>query len=65
MEKETNDKSKVTRKYLPYVFTKQRIAMLSGLLKNNIAVQVNINIMNAFAEIIYSLCIIIRQKTIR
>ena len=38
------------RKYLPYVFTEQGIAMLSGLLKNDIAVQVSINIMNAFAE---------------
>jgi len=33
---------------LPYVFTEQGIAMLSGLLKNDIAVQVSINIMNAF-----------------
>ena len=38
------------RRYLPYVFTEQGIAMLSGLLKNNIAIQVSINIMNAFAE---------------
>ena len=40
----------VTRKYLPYVFTEQGIAMLSGLLKNEIAIQVSINIMNAFVE---------------
>ena len=38
------------KKYLPYVFTEQGIAMLSGLLKNNIAIQVSINIMNAFVE---------------
>ena len=38
------------RKYLPYVFTEQGIAMLSGLLRNEIAVQVSINIMNAFVE---------------
>ena len=38
------------RKYLPYVFTEQGIAMLSGLLKNEIAIQVSINIMNAFVE---------------
>lgn len=38
------------RKYLPYVFTEQGIAMLSGLLKNDIAVQVSINIMNTFVE---------------
>lgn len=38
------------RKYLPYVFTEQGIAMLSGLLKNDIAIQVSINIMDAFVE---------------
>lgn len=37
-------------KYLPYVFTEQGIAMLSGLLKNEIAVQISINIMDAFIE---------------
>ena len=37
-------------KYLPYVFTEQGIAMLSGLLKNEIAVQVSMNIMDAFVE---------------
>ena len=35
---------------MPYVFTEQGIAMLSGLLKNDIAIQVSINIMNAFVE---------------
>ena len=38
------------RKYLPYVFTEQGIAMLSGLLKNDIAIEMSINIMNAFVE---------------
>ncbi|MBO5004672.1 MAG: ORF6N domain-containing protein [Clostridia bacterium] len=38
------------RKYLPYAFTEQGIAMLSGLLKNDIAIQVSIDIMNAFVE---------------
>ena len=38
------------RKYLPYAFTEQGIAMLSGLLKNEIAIRVSINIMNAFVE---------------
>ena len=38
------------KKYLPYVFTEQGIAMLSGLLKNEIAVQVSINIIEAFVE---------------
>ena len=41
---------KVNRKYLPYVFTEQGIAMLSGLLKSDIAVKVSINIMNAFVK---------------
>ena len=38
------------RKYLPYVFTEQGVAMLSGLLRNDTAVQVSINIMNAFVK---------------
>ena len=38
------------RRTLPYVFTEQGIAMLSGLLKNEIAIQVSINIMNAIVE---------------
>lgn len=46
----TDNKRKTTRKYLPYAFTEQGIAMLSGLLKNEIAIQVSINIMNAFVE---------------
>lgn len=40
----------VVRKYLPYAFTEQGIAMLSGILKNDIAVKVSINIMDAFVE---------------
>ena len=38
------------RRYLPYVFTEQGIAMLSGLLRNEIAIKVSINIMDAFVE---------------
>ena len=38
------------RRYLPYAFTEQGIAMLSGLLKNEIAIQVSIYIMDAFVE---------------
>ena len=38
------------RQYLPYVFTEQGISMLSPLLKSDIAVQVSINIMDAFVE---------------
>ncbi len=40
----------VTRKYLPYVFTEQGTSMLSGVLKNDIAVKVSVNIMRAFVE---------------
>ena len=36
------------RRFNPYVFTEQGIAMLSGVLKNSKAVQVNILIMRAF-----------------
>ena len=39
-----------TRKYLPYVFTEQGISMLSGVLKNEIAVKVSISIIRAFVE---------------
>lgn len=38
------------RKYLPYVFTEQGIAMLSAVLRSNVAVQVSIRIMNTFVE---------------
>ena len=38
------------RRYLPYVFTEQGIAMLAGILKNDIAVKVSINIIKAFIE---------------
>lgn len=39
-----------TRK-LPHAFTEQGLAMLSGLLNSDIAIQVNINIMRAFVAI--------------
>ena len=37
-------------KYLPYVLTEHGIMMLSGLLKSEIAIKVNIQIINAFVE---------------
>lgn len=37
-------------KYLPYAFTQEGIAMLSGLLRSPIAIQVNINIMRVFFQ---------------
>jgi hypothetical protein len=39
------------RKYLPYAFTEQGVAMLSGVLKSDKAIQMNIDIMRAFVEI--------------
>ena len=38
-------------KYLPYAFTELGIAMLSSVLRSEIAIQVNINIMRAFVAI--------------
>ncbi len=35
----------------PYAFTEQGLAMLSGLLNSDIAIQVNINIMRAFVAV--------------
>jgi hypothetical protein len=39
------------RKYLPYVFTEQGVAMLSSVLNSERAVQVNIEIMRAFVRL--------------
>lgn len=38
------------RRYLPYVFTEQGIAMLSAVLRSETAVMVSIQIMNAFVQ---------------
>ncbi|NLM07111.1 MAG: ORF6N domain-containing protein [Tissierellia bacterium] len=38
------------RRYLPYVFTEQGIAMLSAVLKSDIAIDVSIKIMDAFVQ---------------
>lgn len=38
------------RRYLPYVFCEQGVAMLSAILRSEIAVTVSIEIMNAFVE---------------
>jgi len=38
------------RRYLPYAFTEQGVAMLSGVLKSDIAIQVSIQIINAFVK---------------
>ncbi len=43
-------KGKGGRRYLPFVFTEQGIAMLSAVLKSDVAIQVSIRIMDAFVE---------------
>jgi hypothetical protein len=42
---------KGSRKYLPYVFTEQGVAMLSGVLHSTRAIRVNIQIMRTFIKI--------------
>ena len=39
------------RRYLPYAFTEQGVAMLSGLLNSEIAIETNIAIMRAFVYV--------------
>ena len=39
------------RRYLPYAFTEQGVAMLSGVLKSTRAINVNIEIMRAFVRL--------------
>ncbi len=39
------------RKYPPYVFTEQGVAMLSSVLKSDRAIKVNIAIMRAFVKL--------------
>ena len=45
-----DDELRGGRRYLPYVFTEQGIAMLAGVLKNDIAVRVSINIIKSFIK---------------
>lgn len=42
--------SKGGRRYLPYAFTEQGIAMLSAVLRSDEAIQVSLNIMNTFVK---------------
>ena len=39
------------RRYVPYAFTEQGIAMLSGLLNSDVAIEINISIMRAFVAV--------------
>ena len=38
------------RRYMPYVYTEQGIAMLTAVLKSNVAVEASIKIMDTFVE---------------
>jgi len=43
--------NKDTRKFKPYVFTEQGVAMLSSVINSERAIEVNINIMRAFIKL--------------
>jgi len=47
----TSKTSRGGRRYLPYVFTEQGVAMLSSVLKSKQAVQVNIQIVRTFIQL--------------
>ena len=46
-----NQKQGLNIKYLPYVFTEQGVAMLSAILKTDVAEEISIKIMDAFVAI--------------
>jgi len=47
----TSNDGRGGRRYAPYVFTEQGVAMLSGILRSDRAIAVNIAIMRAFVEL--------------
>ncbi|HEX5526644.1 MAG TPA: ORF6N domain-containing protein [Solirubrobacterales bacterium] len=47
----TSNESRGGRRYAPYVFTEQGVAMLSGVLRSDRAIAVNIEIMRTFVEL--------------
>jgi hypothetical protein len=47
----TSNSGRGGRRYAPYVFTEQGVAMLSGVLRSKRAIAVNIEIMRAFVEL--------------
>ena len=47
-ENNSTSSSRGGRRYLPYVFTEQGVAMLAGVLKSDIAISVSIKIIKAF-----------------
>lgn len=48
---ETSKRGRGGTRYLPYAFTEQGVAMLSGILNSDKAINMNITIMRAFVEI--------------
>ncbi len=46
----TSNTGRGGRRYLPYVFTEQGVAMLSAVLRSDIAIKVSIEIINTFVE---------------
>ena len=51
MEEAASSKRGKHTKYLPYVFTQEGVAALSGVLRSPIAIQMNISIMRAFVAL--------------
>lgn len=47
----TSNDGRGGRRYAPYVFTEQGVAMLPGVLRSDRAVAVNVEIMRAFVEL--------------
>ena len=47
----TSNEGRGGRRYAPYVFTEQGVAMLSGVLRSKRAIAVNVEIMRAFVEL--------------
>lgn len=45
-----SNKKRGGRRFLPYVFTEQGVAMLSSVLRSKRAIQINIQIMNTFVK---------------
>jgi phage regulator Rha-like protein len=50
-QNETSNKTRGGNRYLPYAFTEQGVAMLSGVLHSDKAINMNIAIMRAFVEV--------------
>lgn len=51
LQTETSKPGRGGTRYLPYVFTEQGVAMLSGILNSDKAINMNIAIMRAFVEV--------------